>query len=132
MPTGLFAYHPARTDSRPAPQPANETQQKDDQENADHDTLSEGFWLEFFLLKPDRASLRRILDELSPGDLLQMEEQTRELFARSVRTLKRKDKQQIAAADLNALDVCRNGVPDKEAHLRWGRFVLTMARANRL
>lgn len=31
---------------------------------------SEGFWEEFFLLKPDPKSLRRILDSLSPDDLL--------------------------------------------------------------
>lgn len=30
----------------------------------------EGFWQEFFLHKPDAASLRKILDELSPDDLL--------------------------------------------------------------
>lgn len=30
----------------------------------------EGFWQEFFLHKPDAASLRDILGELSPEDLL--------------------------------------------------------------
>lgn len=75
---------------------------KDDEHGAtENDRLSEGFWREFFLLKPDRASLRRILDELSEADLLEMEEQTRELFARSVKTLRG-----TGGTDrLNALDV---------------------------
>ena len=34
------------------------------------DVSSEGFWREFFLLRPDKASLQRILDDLSPDDLL--------------------------------------------------------------
>lgn len=62
---------------------------------------SEGFWREFFLLKPDRASLRRFLDELTPTDLLQSEEQTRELFSRSVTTLRGAQ----GVAVLHALDV---------------------------
>lgn len=66
-----------------------------------HDGLSEGFWREFFLLKPDRTSLRRDLDELTPGDLLQIEEQTRELFSRSVKALKGAQ----GVAELHALDV---------------------------
>ncbi|PSR78533.1 hypothetical protein BD289DRAFT_485987, partial [Coniella lustricola] len=68
--------------------------------------LSEGFWRELFLLKPDRASLRRILDELTPGDLLHFEEQTRELFARAVKTLKKAHAAGAGAgaAQMNALD----------------------------
>ncbi|KFY52512.1 hypothetical protein V496_08388 [Pseudogymnoascus sp. VKM F-4515 (FW-2607)] len=34
---------------------------------------SEGFWTEFFLLKPDLATLRRILGGLSPSDLLNLQ-----------------------------------------------------------
>lgn len=63
--------------------------------------LSEGFWREFFLLKPDRASLRRFLDELTPTDLLQSDEETRELFSRSVTTLRGAQ----GVAVLHALDV---------------------------
>ncbi|EON95625.1 hypothetical protein UCRPA7_8893 [Phaeoacremonium minimum UCRPA7] len=61
---------------------------------------SEGFWKEFFLLKPDKFSLRHILDELSPGDLLQLELQCHELFTRSIQALKGTQ----GAADLHALD----------------------------
>ena len=32
----------------------------------------EGFWREFFLLRPDQASLQRILGDLSADDLLQL------------------------------------------------------------
>lgn len=35
-----------------------------------HSEHAQGFWQEFFLLKPDFASLRRILDALSPDSLL--------------------------------------------------------------
>ncbi|KAK4167486.1 hypothetical protein QBC43DRAFT_311959 [Cladorrhinum sp. PSN259] len=62
---------------------------------------SEGFWKEFFLLKPDRTSLRRILDEITPGDLLHLHQaQTRQLFARAVGSLKNP----YGVADLHALE----------------------------
>lgn len=83
-------------------QPADS--RKDDQDAADSNGQhSEGFWREFFLLRPDRPSLRRLFDQLSPADLLHLEEQTRELFSRSVKALKGGDAQ--GAADLHALDV---------------------------
>ncbi|KAL1855363.1 hypothetical protein Daus18300_011081 [Diaporthe australafricana] len=75
---------------------------KDDQDSADHDGQhSEGFWREFFLLKPDRPSLRRTFDQLSPADLLHLEGQTRELFSRSVKALRG---EVPGTADLHALD----------------------------
>ncbi|KAK3683289.1 hypothetical protein B0T22DRAFT_467605 [Podospora appendiculata] len=61
---------------------------------------SEGFWREFFLLKPDRPSLRHILDEIGPNDLLQFDLQTRQLFARAVSALKTGH----GVADFHALD----------------------------
>ncbi|KAK4224386.1 hypothetical protein QBC38DRAFT_485601 [Podospora fimiseda] len=62
---------------------------------------SEGFWKEFFLLKPDRPSLKRILDETTPGDLLHLHRaQTRQLFARAVAALKNPS----GVADLHALE----------------------------
>ncbi|KAF4982807.1 hypothetical protein FZEAL_1659 [Fusarium zealandicum] len=55
----------------------------------DHDEeKTEGFWAEFFLLRPDRAVLRRLLDELRPSDVLLLEVRTRELFARAIATVK--------------------------------------------
>ncbi|KAI9681358.1 MAG: hypothetical protein M1817_002641 [Caeruleum heppii] len=61
---------------------ANESQ---DEEDADR---SEGFWREFFLLKPDKAALENILAECSPDDLLQLQTQTRALFSRAVNEIK--------------------------------------------
>ncbi|KAK4185032.1 hypothetical protein QBC35DRAFT_504612 [Podospora australis] len=61
---------------------------------------SEGFWKEFFLLRPDRASLRRLLDDLSANDLLSLQSQTRQLFSRAITTLK----QPHGVSDLHALD----------------------------
>ncbi|PSS20412.1 hypothetical protein M430DRAFT_66110 [Amorphotheca resinae ATCC 22711] len=61
---------------------------------------SEGFWREFFLLKPDRATLNRILLDLSPDDLLQLQVQTRQLFSRAVACIKAGS----APADAHALD----------------------------
>ncbi|KAK3304765.1 uncharacterized protein B0T15DRAFT_558738 [Chaetomium strumarium] len=61
---------------------------------------SEGFWKEFFLLRPDRSSLRRILDDIGPNDLLQLHEQTRQLFAQTIAALKNP----YGVADLHALD----------------------------
>ncbi|KAK4237583.1 hypothetical protein C8A03DRAFT_44557 [Achaetomium macrosporum] len=60
----------------------------------------EGFWKEFFLLRPDRPSLRRILDDIGPNDLLQLHHQTRQLFAQTIAALKNP----YGVADLHALD----------------------------
>ncbi|KFY82241.1 hypothetical protein V500_10697 [Pseudogymnoascus sp. VKM F-4518 (FW-2643)] len=61
---------------------------------------SEGFWTEFFLLKPDLATLRRILGGLSPSDLLNLQNQTRSLFPRAIKCIKAGS----APADTHALD----------------------------
>ncbi|KAM0513139.1 hypothetical protein ACHAPE_008177 [Trichoderma viride] len=49
---------------------------------------SEGFWREFFLLRPDRPTLRKMLDEIHPGDLLLLEGRTRELFSQAIAAVK--------------------------------------------
>ncbi|KAL2259292.1 hypothetical protein VTK26DRAFT_7095 [Humicola hyalothermophila] len=69
-------------------------------DDADEGEKSEGFWKEFFLLRPDRPALRQILDEIGPNDLLHLEQQTRQLFARAIATLKNP----YGVADLHALD----------------------------
>ncbi|GAB1312674.1 Armadillo-like helical domain-containing protein [Madurella fahalii] len=74
-----------------------ETLFKDD---ADEVERSDGFWTEFFLLRPDRPSLRQILDEIGPNDLLHLQLQTRQLFSRAVAALKNPH----GVADLHALD----------------------------
>lgn len=35
--------------------------------------LSEGYWREFFLLRPDKATLQQLLNDLSPDDLLHLQ-----------------------------------------------------------
>ncbi|KND94530.1 membrane protein [Tolypocladium ophioglossoides CBS 100239] len=49
---------------------------------------SEGFWREFFLLRPDRPTLRNILSETTPSDVLLLESHTRDFFGRAVETIK--------------------------------------------
>ncbi|KFX87743.1 hypothetical protein V490_08047 [Pseudogymnoascus sp. VKM F-3557] len=61
---------------------------------------SEGFWTEFFLLKPDLATLRRILGAISPSDLLTLQNPTRSLFTRAIKCIKSGS----APADTHALD----------------------------
>ncbi|KAI9869469.1 MAG: hypothetical protein M1813_000258 [Trichoglossum hirsutum] len=61
-----------------------ETLFKDD-EDADK---SEGFWREFFLLRPDPANLLDILADLSADDLLNLQAQTRQLFSHAVGFIK--------------------------------------------
>ncbi|KAI9804810.1 MAG: hypothetical protein M1825_001178 [Sarcosagium campestre] len=60
----------------------------------------EGFWLEFFLLKPDKAKLHRIVADLGPDDLLQLHCQTRSFFSRAVNHISNAS----APSDENALD----------------------------
>lgn len=61
---------------------------------------SEGFWREFFLLKPDKASLQRTLNETDANDLLHIQVETRQLFLRAIRHVKAG----LGPADANALD----------------------------
>ncbi|TVY48377.1 UPF0668 protein-like protein [Lachnellula occidentalis] len=65
----------------------------------DHEK-SEGFWREFFLLRPDKATLQQILDGSGPDDLLHLQAQTRQLFLRAVGCIKAGN----APADAHALD----------------------------
>ncbi|KAI9868281.1 MAG: hypothetical protein M1830_005662, partial [Pleopsidium flavum] len=61
----------------------------------------EGFWREFFLLPPDKASLLRILEELSADELLHYQAHSRLLFSRAVAQIK----SGTAPSDEVALDV---------------------------
>ncbi|KAK1448684.1 hypothetical protein CMEL01_07999 [Colletotrichum melonis] len=81
--------------------PLDDLQLPDRMADAEDDAeRSEGFWREFFLLRPDRPALKRILDGLGPADMLALEEHTRELFARAVTAMKSGQ----GVADLHALD----------------------------
>ncbi|KAL2196994.1 hypothetical protein P885DRAFT_68893 [Corynascus similis CBS 632.67] len=81
-------------------EPSPLTHQPRPEEDSDEPERSEGFWKEFFLLKPDRPALRQILDATRPNDLLQLQHQTRQLFAQAIAALR----QPFGVADLHALD----------------------------
>ncbi|KAI4168821.1 MAG: hypothetical protein LQ346_009028, partial [Caloplaca aetnensis] len=53
-------------------------------EDSDRNEFSDGFWQEFFLLRPDKPGLHRRLDRLGPDDLLQIEAETQQLFQRAI------------------------------------------------
>ena len=64
--------------------------------------LSDGFWMEFFILRPDMPALQKTIDGLGAGDgVLQLETRTRELFGRAVAVIRAAR----APADAYALDV---------------------------
>ncbi|KAI9839570.1 MAG: hypothetical protein M1819_002196 [Sarea resinae] len=74
----------------------------------DHDLeKSEGFWQEFFLLKPDKANLQHILADRSADELLHQQAQTRQLFSRAIHRIK----VGAAPSDEIALDVSRPSGP---------------------
>ncbi|KAI4130019.1 MAG: hypothetical protein LQ338_001953 [Usnochroma carphineum] len=60
----------------------------------------DGFWQEFFLLRPDKTSLRRRLNRLDADDLLRIQGETQQLFRRAVAQIKSKN---VASAEA-ALD----------------------------
>lgn len=68
--------------------------------NNDGTGLSEGFWQEFFLLRPDSAGLRRVLASMGPDDLLHMQAHSQQLFRRAVARVK----QATAPSDEAALE----------------------------
>ncbi|EOD48884.1 hypothetical protein GTA08_BOTSDO07757 [Neofusicoccum parvum] len=53
----------------------------DDHDDHEH---SEGFWQEFFLLKPDPPSLRRVLQSLSADAMLHLQVPAQQLFSRAI------------------------------------------------
>ncbi|KAL8992387.1 MAG: hypothetical protein Q9188_007600, partial [Gyalolechia gomerana] len=55
--------------------------QTDGNESAE---LSDGFWKEFFLLRPDKSSLQRRLEKIDADDLLQIQAETQQLFRRAI------------------------------------------------
>ncbi|KAL5628603.1 hypothetical protein BROUX41_003351 [Berkeleyomyces rouxiae] len=64
------------------------------------DEKPEGYWREFFLLKPDGPALRAVLSALPPSALLQYEARTQEILLQAIVALKR----HRPAAITNALD----------------------------
>lgn len=94
---------PLRQDERPTTFQPKIAQLYDDLFQPDDPDLidSDGFWREFFLLRPEKAALQRRLDQLHPDDLVQLQHESQQLFARAVSQISLSK----APADENALDV---------------------------
>ncbi len=71
---------------------------QDDEALAD----SDGFWEEFFLLKPDKPRLKQLLEGLRADDLIQLQHETQQLFVRAVSQVKSGRSPSVE----NSLDVC--------------------------
>ncbi|KAK8165689.1 hypothetical protein BKA80DRAFT_271969 [Phyllosticta citrichinensis] len=57
-------------------------------EQDDEPEFSEGFWQEFFLLKPDPPRLRRVLGDLSADAMLHFQVPAQQLFSRAIARIK--------------------------------------------
>lgn len=59
--------------------------QEDDEEDVE---LTEGFWQEFFLHRPDSAGLKHILGAIPPDEMLHRQAHSQQLFRRAIQTVK--------------------------------------------
>ena len=71
------------------------------QEDEYAEEKSDGFWKEFFLLRPDRQRFRDLLNKIPPAEVLAFEGRTRELFSRATEAVKSGQ----VLATIHALDV---------------------------
>ncbi|KAF3048092.1 hypothetical protein E8E12_010224 [Didymella heteroderae] len=62
-----------------------ETLFKEDEEDVE---LTEGFWQEFFLHRPDAAGLKRMLSAISPDEMLHRQAHSQQLFSRAIQRVK--------------------------------------------
>lgn len=69
-------------------------------EEDEDEELSEGFWEEFFLHRPDHAGFKRVLDSIPPDEMLHLQEHSQELFRRAIARIK----QATAPSDEIALE----------------------------
>jgi hypothetical protein len=61
----------------------------DAQEDDDaHGELSDGFWEEFFLHRPDHGGLRRLLADIAPDEMLHRQARSQQLFLRAIARVK--------------------------------------------
>ncbi|KAJ4985380.1 hypothetical protein SVAN01_09135 [Stagonosporopsis vannaccii] len=58
------------------------------QEDEEDVELTEGFWQEFFLHRPDSAGLKRILGAIAPDEMLHRQAHSQQLFRRAIHTAK--------------------------------------------
>ncbi|CAK7262558.1 hypothetical protein SEPCBS57363_000127 [Sporothrix epigloea] len=89
---------------------------------------SDGFWAEFFLLRPDRRALRERLDALTAGDLLVLEAQTRQLFVRAVGVLLAGSGSPTAVSTASANGHRQNGTAFAPAGRPTGRSHVALSR----
>jgi hypothetical protein len=84
--------------------------QEDDE---DYD-FSDGFWEEFFLLRPDGPGLKHLLGSMNPDDLLHTQAHSQQLFLRAIVRVK----QATAPSDEVALEVRSPPIPSLFAGLQ--------------
>jgi hypothetical protein len=58
------------------------------QEDDEDTELSNGFWQEFFLHRPDPAGLKRILDSVPPDEMLHLQSHSQQLIRRAIQRVK--------------------------------------------
>lgn len=68
---------------------------------------SDGFWREFFLLRPDKMRLRQRLEKIHPDDLLDLQHESQQLFRQAICHIRLGK----APMDEYALDVCGSFLP---------------------
>lgn len=91
------------------------TQLVDVAQEDDEDTeLSDGFWQEFFLHRPDSAGLKRILDSVPPDEMLHLQSHSQQLVGRAIQRVK----QGRPPADEVALEVRMPPTRDTHPGLR--------------
>jgi hypothetical protein len=61
------------------------TNAQEDEEDAE---LSDGFWQEFFLHRPDSTGLKRVLDSIPPDEMLHMQSHSQQLVRRAIQRMK--------------------------------------------
>ncbi|KAF2277592.1 DUF1741-domain-containing protein [Westerdykella ornata] len=64
-----------------------ETLFRDTEEDHDYE-LSEGFWEEFFLLRPDRKGLKRVIESVSPDGMLRVQGHSQQLFLGAIKRIR--------------------------------------------
>jgi hypothetical protein len=85
----------------------------DAQENDEDTELSDGFWQEFFLHRPDSAGLKRILDSIPPDEMLHLQSHSQQLVHGAIHRVKLGK----PPADEIALEVrCRSDMTSSRAY----------------
>ncbi|KAF2635013.1 DUF1741-domain-containing protein [Massarina eburnea CBS 473.64] len=65
-----------------------ETLFREDDDDDDEFELSDGFWEEFFLHRPDHAGLKRLLEGMAPDEMLHRQAHSQELFRQAIARIK--------------------------------------------